>query len=137
VKLRIVVERPPKGVDYGLQKGRGSAYEVVQKQRSKGKDLIFEFEPAMKEGVWDPIAAMGGPFVQGPPGGRFVYLDIGQFAGQADCPWNRRMKIPLEGITVNMAAAGTLETRVPGTGPDGTPACATVKYFDGWKPLSG
>ena len=135
MKLRIVVERPPKGVDYGLQKGRGGAYEVVQKQRSKGKDLIFEFEPAMKDGVWDPIAAMGGPFVQGPAGARFVYLDIGQYAGQADCPWSRRMKVPLVGITRKMVEAGaTIEARVPGAGPDGSPACATVKDFDGWQP---
>src|SRR5258708_7459086 len=41
--LRIVLERPPKGVDFGLQKGRGSAYETVQKQRSKGSDLVFAF----------------------------------------------------------------------------------------------
>ncbi len=41
--LRIVLERPPVGVNFGLQKGRGSDYETIQEQRSKTKDLYFEF----------------------------------------------------------------------------------------------
>jgi hypothetical protein len=31
-----------------------------------------------------------------------------------------------------MAAGQLLETRVPGTGKDGSPSCATVKPFPGW-----
>jgi hypothetical protein len=45
---RIVLERPPGGVDFGLQKGRGSAYETVQTQRSEGSDLSFEFSVHVK-----------------------------------------------------------------------------------------
>ena len=41
VTLRIVVESPPKGVDFSLQKGRGSAYNTVQNQRSQCNDLTF------------------------------------------------------------------------------------------------
>lgn len=37
--VRIVLEQPPAGIDFGLQKGKGSSFEVVQKQRSKGGDL--------------------------------------------------------------------------------------------------
>ena len=92
--LRIVVERPPKGVDFGLQKGRGSAYETVQTQRSTGKDLTFQFSVGVK-GI-----ALAGPFVQGPAGQRFVYIDIGTYAGQADSCWGRRLKIPLTGINL-------------------------------------
>jgi hypothetical protein len=132
--LRIIVEGPPKGVDYALQKGSGSHYEVVQKQRSTGMDLTFEFQPAVKEDVLDPMRALGGPFVQGPPKQRFVYLDIGTAAGQMDTPWSRRLKVPLDGLTAHViAAGGVLEARVPGTGRDGGPSCATVKEFDGWK----
>jgi hypothetical protein len=49
------------------------------------------------------------------------------------------LKIPLAGITWMMLgealadAQMVLETRVPGTGRDGSPSCATVKPFDGWK----
>lgn len=122
LNLRIVVERPPAGVDFGLQKGRGSAYETVQKQRSGGWDLAFEFSVPCKGGL-------SGPFVQGKPGERFVYLDIGTAAGQMDSCWSRRLKIPLSG----MEYAGHYETRVPGTGKDGGPNCGTVKLFAGWR----
>jgi hypothetical protein len=55
-------------------------------------------------------------------------------AGQADSCWTRRLKVPLSGITTKMiAAGGILEARVPGTGRDGGPACASVKEFEGWK----
>ena len=134
--LRIVIEQPPAGVDFALQKGRGSAFELVQKQRSAGSDLAFEFQPAIKEGVSDTMAALGGPFVQGPPRQRFVYVGIGTYAGQADSCWSRRLKIPLEGIPAKMLRTeGTLEARVPGTARDGGPNCATVMEFEGWRPV--
>jgi len=133
LKLRIIVESPPSGVDYALQKGSGSVYEIDQRQRSQGKDLAFEFTPAVKDSVSDPMA---GPFVQGPRGKRFVYLDIGGSAGQHDSFWSRRLKVPLAGITMKMIlAGGVIEARVPGTGRDGGPSCARVKEFDGWKPV--
>jgi hypothetical protein len=39
------------------------------------------------------------------------------------------------GITKKMVQAGVVETRVPGTGKNGEPTCATVKPFEGWKPV--
>jgi hypothetical protein len=128
--LRIVLRGPPAGVDFGIQKGRGSGYETILKQRSAGGDLSFEFSVQVKDG-----GDFGGPIVQGPRGGRFVYIDIGTYAGQLDTPWSRRLKIPLSGITAEMIRSGlTLEARVAGTGRDGGPACSTSKQMDGWKP---
>lgn len=136
--LRIIVSQPPTGVDFALQKGNGSNYEPVQKQRSSGKDLTFEFQPSIREGDSDRIADCAGPFVQGPRGKRFVYVDIGTYAGQADSCWSRRLKIPLEGIPAKVVrSGGVLEARVPGTGKDGGPNCATVKDFEGWKVVGG
>jgi Family of unknown function (DUF5990) len=137
LNFRVILETPPAGVDYGLQKGGGSDYEVTQKQRSKTGDLRFEFSARVKEGK-DGQPVFLGPFVQGPPQERFVYLDIGTYAGQTGTPWSRRLKIPLRGITwneVKQASRGTnlLETRVAGTAKDGSPTCATVKPFSGWK----
>ncbi len=43
-----------------------------------------------------------GPTSQGPPNGRFIYIDIGKSAGQFDSCWQRRIKIPLETITLDM-----------------------------------
>jgi len=137
LKLRIVLEKPPAGVDFGLQKGRGSVYETIQTQRSGTKDLKFEFTVTAKV-TGKSTPTLGGPFVQGPPSQRFVYLDIGTYAGQTDTQWSRRLKIPLTGITAKMIAqvsdSEILEARVPGTGRDGGPNCATVKDFSGWRP---
>jgi hypothetical protein len=129
-----VIEQPPKGVDFALQKGSGSMYETVQRQRSDGNDIVFEFQPSIKDGVSDSMAALSGPFVQGPPRQRFVYVDIGTYAGQADSCWSRRLKIPLAGIPAKMIrTGGVLEARVPGTGRDGGPNCASVKDFESWE----
>lgn len=135
--LRIILEQPPQGVDFALQKGRGSICETVQKKRSQGEDLSFEFQPSIREGVSDSMAALGGPFVQGPPRKRFVYIGIGMSAGQFESCWSRRLKVPLEGIPAKfLRIGGVLEARVPGTARDGSPTCATVKDFDGWMPAA-
>jgi len=137
--LRIVLEKPPPDVDFGLQKGRGSSYETIQKQRFKGKDLSFEVAVRVKDVRKDPVPNFLGPMVQGPPGERFIYIDIGTYAGQTETCWSRRLKIPLRGISWEMIdrvladAESLIETRVPGTGKDGGPTCATVKPFPGWK----
>jgi Family of unknown function (DUF5990) len=134
--FRIILEKPPAGVDFGLQQGRGSNYEVVQKQRSKTGDLHFEFNARVKDGKDGPTLL--GPFVQGPPHERFVYLDIGTYAGQTNTPWSRRLKIPLRGITPDVIkeasnAEHVLQIRIQGTGKDGGPSCGTIKPFPGWK----
>ena len=137
--FRVVLQEPPSGVDFGLQIGRGAGYKTVQKQRSHGKDLHFEFSVMVMAANRKAAPDFRGPVVQGPPGQRFVYIDIGTYAGQVDTPWSRRLKIPLIGVTPVMIDRASvdgrtvLETRVPGTGRDGGPACATVKPFDGWK----
>ena len=139
LSLHIVLEKPPPNVHFGLQKGSGSKYETVQTQKAGLEDLHFNLVIALKarsEKYSEPVFA--GPFVQGTPLNQFIYIDIGSYAGQAD-GWSRRLKIPLTGITwemINEAQTDTkfvLETRVPGTGKDGGPNCATVKPFGGWK----
>jgi len=139
LKFRIVLEKPPAGVDFALQKGRGSDYEIVQKQRSGTHNLIFEFTASAKADHINAAPNLLGPFVQGPPGERFVYIGIGAFAGQSNTTWSRRLKVPLSGITARVVDQITdnpravLETHVPGTGKDGGPNCATVKPFAGWR----
>jgi hypothetical protein len=137
--FRIVLEKPPAGVDFGLQKGKGNAYETIQKQRSGTSDLHFEFPVRVSAGAKGAGPNLLGPFVQGPPAVRFVYIDIGACAGQAGTSLSRRLKVPLTGITPDILEQASnnpklvLEARVPGTGKDGTPTCATVKPFSGWK----
>ena len=124
--LRIVLERPTAGVDFGLQSGHGSAYEIAQKQRSTGQDLKFELTVAVKPGGKDSLPHFSGPFVQGPAGDKFVYINIGTYAGQTNTPWSRRLKIPLTNITWDMIKSGqVLVAHIPGTGKDGGPSCAS------------
>ena len=136
--LRIVLEKPPVGVDFGLQKGGGSKYETIQKERSGLKDVSFEFNVRRKTSK-DSAPTFLGSFVQGPPRGRFIYIDIGTYAGQLDTNWSRRLKIPLAGITSDTVkqlladSSVILEARVQGSGKDGGPSCGTVKPFRGWK----
>ena len=138
VKLKIILVSPPPGIDFGLQKGSGSIYETIQKQRSASHDLCFELSVELKgDRQKDPAPDFKGPFVHGPVNGRFIYIDIGALAGQAgQLAW--RLKIPLVGITwtmldkVGLNHAACLETKVPGTHKNGGPNCATVKPFDGW-----
>ena len=100
LNLLIILESPPPGIDFGLQKGGGNDYETIQIQRSKAGDLRFEFSVRVREGK-DGQPNFLGPFTQGPTAERFVYLDIGTYAGQKDTSWSRRLKIPLRGITWN------------------------------------
>jgi hypothetical protein len=138
VLLRIILEKPPADIDYGLQNGSGSNYETILKQRSKGHDLFFDFAIKVR-GNKENNPTFAGPFVQGPADSKFVYINIGASAGQTNTQWNRRLKIPLIGITedtirkVSADRQCILETKVPGTGKDGSPTCATVKLFGGWK----
>ena len=143
ITLRIVLESPPAGVDFGIQKGRGSMYETIETQRSTGGDLVFEFSVVLKMATAGGSPDFGGPIAQGPRGGRFVYVDIGTLAGQRDTPWSRRLKVPLTDFPsapMRQASAGAtvvFETRVPGTGRDGGPSCASVKDFEGWSIVRG
>lgn len=138
ILLRIVLESPTVGVDFGLQKGRGKDYKTIQVQRANGKNLLFEFNVKFKTSE-DAGLVFLGPFAHGIPAERFVYIDIGTFAGQKDSPWSRRLKIPLSGITFKMIDSLLsdngliIETSVAGKGKGGGPNCGTVKPFNGWK----
>ncbi|MGC4102201.1 DUF5990 family protein [Ferruginibacter sp.] len=138
ISLRIILQSPPAATDYAVQKGSGNQYETLLKQRSVGKDLLFDFTITAKTGK-DKTLDFAGPIVQGKAGERFVYIDIGTYAGQENAAWARRLKIPLSGITDAMIKklatdnSLQLQTKVPGVGKDGGPNCATVKPFAGWQ----
>ena len=139
ISLRIVLVAPPAGVDFGIQEGKGNDYKTIAVQRSKAGNLTLECTINVKGNRSDGPPNFGGPISQGPPTGRFIYIDIGKSAGQFDSCWQRRIKIPLETITWEMidktvdAPKRFLQATIPGTGKDGGPSCATVKPIDGWK----
>lgn len=139
VPLRIVLVDPPPGVDFGIQEGKGNDYKTIAVQRSKTGKLTLECNITVKGNRADGSPNFSGSIAQGPPTGRFIYIDIGKSAGQFDSCWQRRIKIPLEGITWEMIDSAlenskqVLQATIPGTGKDGGPSCATVKPIDGWK----
>ena len=137
IKIRLVLVESPADVAFGIQKGRGPKHETVLVQLGGREDLRFDFSLELKSTSGTPNFV--GPFAQGPASDRFVYVGVGAFAGQKDSVWSRRMKIPLSGITKTLVRevlskpGHRLVARIPGTGRDGTPSCATTNTLDEWK----
>lgn len=135
VRLRIVVIDPPSGVMFAMQRGRD---ELVPPTNGDDGHLSFDFELRTGKPLADGRPNLLGPFAQGTPSARFVYVNSGTLAGQADSCWTRRAKIMLAGIDRALLARALrsdvrLEARMRGTGTDGGPACASVPLIDGWK----
>jgi hypothetical protein len=136
--IRLVLVEPPAGVHFGIQRGRGNAFECVLVQQRSDGDIHFDFSLTVADTRKDGLPNFLGPFAQGPPAGRFIYVDVGTYAGQAGTPWARRIKVPLQGIDwpiirkVLSTAGHRLAASIPGTGKDGTPSCATVRLIGDW-----
>jgi hypothetical protein len=126
ITMRIVIENPVPGVLHSLQSKDG--HPLDPKRAVAGEPLAFEFLIRFAEGpkfFGDQVRREG-------PTRRFVYIRIGQSAGDCASPWSRRMKIDIHDIPPEMlekaAATGKIvETTVEGTAKDGSPACATVR----------
>lgn len=135
ISLRIVLQNPVDGTIYGLQKGKGPNYETVQAQLGNRQDLTFDFTVHVKEANGS-LPALAGPFVQGPAGNRFIYISIGNYAGQTAASWSGRMKVPLPEATfqntLSDEANSCWSCTVPGRNKDGKPVFATPKPFGGW-----
>ena len=137
VPLRVTIVRPPANVDFRLQRGRT---ELVPPTRVTAVAIRFDFALRLGPSRKSNRPNLVGALAQGPPAGRFVYVNSGLRAGQQGSCWDRRAKVPLEGITAALIqaalAAGDLviEARIEGTARDGGPACATVALLDdGWR----
>ena len=137
--LRISVLRPPEGVRFGVQRGKTNFDDpdLLAPARASGEEMAFDFTVRIGPRVTGQPPNLLGAFAQGPPSGRFVYLNAGKLAGQRDSCWERRAKIPLTGITwkqidaVLAAPGALLEARIAGTGRDGSPVCASVPLIGG------
>jgi hypothetical protein len=126
VNLRIVIEQPVVGVLHSLQAKDESPLDP--KLSREGEPLTFDLQVRVGPGpkfFGDQVRSEG-------PLRRFIYIRIGQPAGDPSSPWSRRMKIDIHdidgGLLARAADSGeVIETVVIGTGKDGTPACATVR----------
>jgi hypothetical protein len=137
ITLRVVVLHPPDGVTFRMQRGRDGLVEPVAIE-----DGALVFEAAVRAGGRRPDGGPNllGPFTHGRPHDRFLYVNSGTYAGQADSCWSRRAKVRLGGIHRALAeralrdADTVLQARLEGTGTDGGPVCAGVTLLDGgWR----
>lgn len=132
--LRIIVESPPTGVTFAVQRGRS---DLLAPSSTSAHSLVFEFQIFVADVSTEP-PRLTGEFAQGPPGGRFIYINSGTYAGQTSSCWSRRAKVPLAGITSALLQSavrsphGILEARIMGIGRDGGPVCASVPLLSEW-----
>ena len=137
LSLRITLVAPPPGVTFRLQRGRHGLDPAAEASEAH---LSFDFRLRVHGDREGGPPNLRGECAQGPPAGRFVYVNSGTSAGQPGSCWTRRAKVPLAGITWDLIEqalarpASPLEARIAGTARDGGPACATVPLLGrGWK----
>ena len=126
IKLRIIVELPVIGVLHSLQAKDESPLDP--KYSRKGELLVFDFKVRVGPGpkfFGDQVRREG-------PVRRFVYLRVGQLAGDPSSPWSRRIKIDIHDIGEDLLAhaarsGGPIETTIIGTAEDGAPTCGTAR----------
>jgi hypothetical protein len=136
ISLRITVVDPPPSIIWALQLKKDELVKPTSNTKSR---ISFDFTVEVVEDSSAKGFRLRGPAVQGRPGGRFVYLRIGLYAGQVGTHIARRAKIGLEGIgrklleAVKKKRAGVLAVEFAGTDRKGEPACATVPLLGtGW-----
>lgn len=125
----------PPGVTFAIQRGK---HELLSPSRSKDDTLIFDLAVRVGERKGAGSPNVLGPYAQGKPDHRFIYLNSGTMAGQQDSCFTRRAKIKTGGITWTLvkkvlAGGAVLETQVEGRAGDGGPCCATIVLLGGWK----
>jgi hypothetical protein len=132
--LRIVVERPLRGVAYRVQRGR---HELLAPAEEPADALVFDFAVRAGAPRADGTPNLLGAYAQGRPDDRFVYVNTGTYAGHVSGAWSRRAKVRLAGISAELAdralasPGAVLQARIEGVGRDGGPACASVALLDG------
>lgn len=126
INLRIIIEEPVAGVLHSLQAKDGSPLDP--KMSRKDAPIVFDFQ--IRKGAGNKLS--GDQVRREGPVRRYVYIRVGELAGDPSSPWSRRMKIDIHDIGDDLLdraakSGGVIETTVNGTGKDGTPACGTVR----------
>ncbi len=125
VRLRIILIHPfapSHNEELGLQDKSRIVHQVAP--RAAG-DLAYDLVVRADMSGDDDALDFRGPWVQGPRGGRFVYISWLRYPDDGGEPhWVRRMKLSLSSITREQIrqtsdADGVLEWRVRGRDEDG------------------
>lgn len=140
ITLEIELIAPPKGVGFCLQKGKT---ELIDYQVSEGENIRFSLPVRVRQGKTDAPNFLG-EFTQGAPKERFIYVCVGEYAGQKNTLWARRVKIHLSSISwqqVEQVLANPnskLVASYQATDKKGGPSCASVPLVSGgWSLAKG
>ena len=128
ITLRLTIADPVPGVHYSLQQK-----EAVFDPRV-ATDAPLSFDVPIR--LTDDGRFLGDFVRREGPTRRFVYIRIGQSAGQHGTDISRRAKIDIHDIPaalLEQARMGVVvEAVLPGRANDGAPACATLRPTAGW-----
>lgn len=129
LQIILVLTDPPPGVVFAVQHGRdGLLPPCASSAEAMSFALTLPLGPTLPDGGFN----YRGPFAQGTPAERFIYVNSGTYAGQQGTPWARRAKIQLAGMPRDLVAAAVgnahraMEARLISTMRDGGPVCASV-----------
>jgi hypothetical protein len=126
---------PPPGVTFAVQRGRT---ELLPPSSISANEIVFELSIRADGLTRDGKPRFLGEYTQGPPDGRFIYVNSGTLAGQGDSCYTRRAKVFLAAITTAMLNKlarnpdACLVARFEGRGRDQGPACGAIRLLDGW-----
>lgn len=135
--IRVTVLEPLPGVTFAIQRGKN---ELLPPSKVSARSLVFDLSIRVAERKSGGAPNVLGPYAQGKPDDRFLYLNSGTLAGQQNSSWTRRAKIKTAGIDwklieQTLATPGAvLDVQIDGRAKDGGPCCATVPLVNGgWK----
>ncbi len=133
ITLRLTIPDPFPGVAYSLQDKKSQPVgQVIAGDGPIAFDVPVRVAPGPRF-LGDFVRSEG-------PARRFVYIAIGEAAGQRPSPWSRRAKIDIHTLPaalLDKAMGGAvLEAVLPGKAKDGGPACATVRPVEGWRAVA-
>lgn len=138
--IRIILVHPPKDVSFCVQHGKA---ELLPPSHRGNEVITFDLTVRVGEPQSNGAPNLLGPFTQGSPADRFVYVNSGTSAGHADSGWTRRAKVKLAGITQAMIETAlntpgvVIEARIDGKAKDGGPPAASVPLLGGgWQVVS-
>lgn len=133
IMLRLTITDPVPGVAYSLQDAKSAPVEP----RVAGEGPLSFYVPV----TLTAEGRLTGPFVRREgPVRRFVYIAVGQGAGDHATAISRRAKIDVHDIAADLLDAASLGATIgvtlPGRAKDGGPACATVRPLTPWSVVS-
>jgi hypothetical protein len=116
-------------IHVGVQR-RDRPDEWLDLQPGDAPSVAWSLECTAATMLGDVLDARG-PYLQGGPGRRFIYLSWGELGGGGAFTMFRRAKLWLDGVDPDTArralATGKLTARLGLTDPKGHPLCATVR----------